>query len=198
MILKKSRFLIPVVLVSVFALFVFSACSKKAPMEPAAVEQPSGVEMAEPVQQPEPEPQVQDVPPPAEPVQEEQVSMVKEPEPMPEEPVKIELGDVFFAFDVYALSPEATRILANNADVLNMAPQRVSLLIEGHCDERGTREYNLALGERRANSVKKYLVSLGIAESRIQTISYGEDRPFAMGSNEAAWKQNRRAHFVIK
>jgi peptidoglycan-associated lipoprotein len=69
--------------------------------------------------------------------------------------------------------------------------------IEGHCDERGTGEYNLALGERRANSAKKYLISLGIEPSRISTISYGEERPFDQGHNEDAWTKNRRAHFVI-
>jgi len=69
--------------------------------------------------------------------------------------------------------------------------------IEGHCDERGTGEYNLALGERRANSAKKYLVSLGIEPGRISTISYGEERPFDQGHSEDAWTKNRRAHFVI-
>ena len=73
-----------------------------------------------------------------------------------------------------------------------------SVIIEGHCDERGTNEYNLALGERRAESAKKYLVNLGIDASRLETVSYGEERPVDSGSNEAAWKKNRRAHFVIK
>lgn len=200
MILKKSRFLIPVILVSILALFVFGACSKKGPMEPSAVDQPSGGEMVEPVKQPEPEPeQVVDIPPPPPPVKEEPVMMDKEPVGMVEE-VPVKAGDVFFAFDAYDLSPEARSILANNADILNAIPgtKKGAVVIEGHCDERGTREYNLALGERRANSVKKYLVSMGVPSDRLKTISYGEDRPFAMGSNEAAWKQNRRAHFAIK
>ena len=199
MILKKSRFLIPVIFVSILALFVVGACSKKGPMEATPVDQPAESGMVEPVKQPEPEPQVQDVPPPPEPVMEEPVMVEKEPVAMVEE-TPIKAGDVFFAFDAYDLSREARSILANNADILNAIPgtKKGAVVIEGHCDERGTREYNLALGERRANSVKKYLVSLGVPGDRLQTISYGEDRPFAMGSNEAAWKQNRRAHFAIR
>ena len=73
---------------------------------------------------------------------------------------------------------------------------RVRVEIEGHCDERGTDEYNLALGERRADSAKEYLLTLGIPDNRLSTLSYGESRPFAQGSNEDAWAQNRRAHFV--
>jgi peptidoglycan-associated lipoprotein len=73
----------------------------------------------------------------------------------------------------------------------------VRITIEGHCDERGTREYNLALGERRANAAKDYLISLGVNPGRVKTISYGKERPVAMGSNEAAWAQNRRAVTVV-
>jgi peptidoglycan-associated lipoprotein len=110
---------------------------------------------------------------------------------------KVELQDVFFAFDVYELSPEARDILAKDADILKDNPG-TTITIEGHCDERGTREYNLGLGERRANSAKNYLVSLGISSSRIRTITYGEDRPFDEGHNERAWAKNRRAHFVVR
>jgi len=189
-ILKKSRFLIPVVFVSILTLFVVGACSKKAPMEPEA-----GAESMTITTPPVEQPAVKPYEPPQEVVV---VEEVKEPVVMAEEVVEeIEVGDIFFAFDVYALSPEARKILANNAEILRGA-SGVKILVEGHCDERGTREYNLALGERRANSVKKYLVSLGISGSRIQTVSYGEDRPFKMGSNESAWKQNRRAHFVVR
>jgi peptidoglycan-associated lipoprotein len=72
-----------------------------------------------------------------------------------------------------------------------------TVTIEGHCDERGTDEYNIALGERRANSAKRYLVNLGVDSSRLETVSYGEEKPVDSGHNEAAWKKNRRAHFVI-
>lgn len=106
------------------------------------------------------------------------------------------LADVFFDTDSYTISAEGRENLAKNATWLNDYPS-IQILIEGHCDERNTREYNLALGERRAASVRDYLVFLGIAPDRIRTVSYGEERPFAVGHNEAAWSQNRRAHFVI-
>lgn len=104
--------------------------------------------------------------------------------------------DIHFDFDKYDLSAHAREILANKAYFLKQYPS-TKILIEGHCDERGTSEYNLALGERRANSAKQYLVQLGISEDRISTISYGKERPLDPGHNEAAWAKNRRAHFVI-
>ncbi len=102
-------------------------------------------------------------------------------------------GDrVFFAFDRSDITPEAQQILARQADWLRRYPN-VSVTIEGHCDERGTREYNLALGERRAQAVKNVLVASGISASRVSTISYGKERPIVVGSNEEAWAQNRVA-----
>jgi peptidoglycan-associated lipoprotein len=102
-------------------------------------------------------------------------------------------GDrVFFAFDRSDITPEAQQILARQADWLRRYPN-VTVTIEGHCDERGTREYNLALGERRAQAVKNVLVASGIPASRISTISYGKERPIVVGSNEEAWAQNRAA-----
>jgi peptidoglycan-associated lipoprotein len=101
-------------------------------------------------------------------------------------------GDrVFFAFDKSDITPEAKQILQKQADWLKKYPN-VTVTVEGHCDERGTREYNLALGERRANAVKNVLVALGIPTNRVSTISYGKERPAVVGSNEAAWAQNRR------
>src|SRR6185312_5045435 len=101
-------------------------------------------------------------------------------------------GDrVYFAFDKSDISPEAKQILEKQAEWLKKYPN-VTVTVEGHCDERGTREYNLALGERRANAVKNVLVALGISPNRIKTISYGKERPAVVGSNEAAWAQNRR------
>jgi peptidoglycan-associated lipoprotein len=105
--------------------------------------------------------------------------------------------DIHFDFDKYDIRPgDDVEILKENAAVLNQFP-RVKIQIEGHCDERGTNEYNLALGERRANSVKNYLISLGIAKNRISTLSYGEEKPLDPGHNEEAWAKNRRAHFII-
>jgi peptidoglycan-associated lipoprotein len=108
------------------------------------------------------------------------------------------VGDrVFFGFDRYDLSAEAQAQLQKQATWLKTYPQ-YRFVIEGHCDERGTREYNLALGERRANSVKNYLVALGIDVARMQTISYGKERPAVLGSDEAAWAQNRRGVIVLQ
>ena len=102
-------------------------------------------------------------------------------------------GDrVFFAFDRSDITPESQQILSRQADWLRRYPN-VTVTIEGHCDERGTREYNLALGERRAQAAKNVLVASGIPASRISTISYGKERPIVVGSNEEAWAQNRVA-----
>lgn len=106
------------------------------------------------------------------------------------------LEDIFFATDRFDLSPEARGILAKNANWMVLYPT-VVILVEGHCDDRNTREYNLALGDRRANAVRDYLMSLGVPGDRIGTISYGEERPFALGQTEEAWTLNRRSHFVI-
>ncbi len=107
------------------------------------------------------------------------------------------VGDrVFFDFDKYDLKPEGRSTVEALAAWLNSFPA-VTLTLEGHADERGTREYNLALGERRANAVKDYLIALGINAGRLTTISYGEERPAVPGSYEEAWAQNRRSQFVV-
>ncbi len=106
-------------------------------------------------------------------------------------------GDrVFFDFDKYSLKEPARGTIMGWATWLNEFPA-VTATIEGHCDERGTREYNLALGERRSTSTKNYLVALGIDPNRIETISYGKERPAVEGSNKEAWAQNRRAMLVV-
>ena len=105
----------------------------------------------------------------------------------------VNVGDrVFFAFNKSNLDAKAQETLDKQAAWLQKYPA-VNILVAGHCDERGTREYNLALGERRANAAKDYLVSKGIAANRIKTISYGKERPAVLGSNEWAWAQNRRS-----
>jgi peptidoglycan-associated lipoprotein len=106
------------------------------------------------------------------------------------------LGPVFFALDSDAIDDEAQKVLNANAELLKKYPTW-AITIEGHSDERGTAEYNLALGERRALAAKTYLVSLGIAADRIRTVSYGKEFPFDPGHDEAAWKNNRRGHFVL-
>ena len=104
--------------------------------------------------------------------------------------------DVFFDYDESTLSDDTRDKLSRNADLLKSTPQ-FTLTLEGHADERGTNEYNLALGERRANAVKDYLTSLGVAADRLRTISYGEERPVCTQNEESCWSQNRRAHMII-
>ena len=106
------------------------------------------------------------------------------------------LKDVHFAFDRHDLSAEARKALAQNAEFILKFPE-AEIQVEGHCDERGTSEYNLALGERRASSTRQYLVSLGVPLDRLASISYGEELPIDPQHNEDAWGKNRRAHFVI-
>jgi len=118
------------------------------------------------------------------------------PTPAAAAPTPTPLKDVFFDFDKFDIREDQKAALDTNVTWLKANP-RVKASIEGHCDERGTPEYNLALGERRAKAVMNYLVGAGIAADRIVTVSYGEERPFVLGHDEAAWKWNRRGHFVI-
>jgi peptidoglycan-associated lipoprotein len=106
------------------------------------------------------------------------------------------LKDVFFDYNRYDVRQDQRGTLADGAEWLKAHPT-VRISIAGHCDERGTAQYNMALGQQRAGSVKDYLVQLGIDASRIQIISYGNERPFATGHDEAAWAQNRRDHFLV-
>src|SRR2546428_1517745 len=107
------------------------------------------------------------------------------------------LKDVFFEFDKYDIRPEDTKTLDANATWLKSNADNL-VLIEGHCDERGTNEYNLALGERRAKAAMNYLVSQGVQANRITIISYGKERPVCNEQNESCWSKNRRAHFLVK
>jgi len=106
------------------------------------------------------------------------------------------LKPVFFAYDSDSLDDVGRKTIADNAEVLKKYPTWV-ITIEGHCDERGTAEYNVALGDRRALAVKNYLVTLGIPAERVKTVSYGNEFPFNPGHDEQAWKDNRRAHFML-
>ena len=114
-----------------------------------------------------------------------------------EEGMQFENELILFDFDKYNLKPDAQAVLRRKADFLKKQPN-AKAIIEGHCDERGTNEYNLVLGERRANSAKMFLENLGIAGSRLTTISYGEERPLDAGRNESAWAKNRRAQFKLE
>jgi peptidoglycan-associated lipoprotein len=120
------------------------------------------------------------------------------PVPGSQQDLVVNIGDrVFFGYDQYNLTSDAERILQAQANWLKQYPN-VRVTIEGHADERGTREYNLALGERRANAVKNYLIAMGVEPSRINVISYGKERPAIVGSNPEAWAQNRRGVTVVE
>lgn len=109
-----------------------------------------------------------------------------------------EIGDrVYFGYDQYDLTPEARSTVERQAQWMKTYPN-VSVMVEGHCDERGTREYNLALGEKRANAVRNYLISNGVQAGRVQSISYGKERPAIMGADETSWAQNRRGVLVVQ
>ncbi len=119
------------------------------------------------------------------------------PTPGTQEDLVVQVGDrVFFDFDSSTLKPEGQATVEGLAAWMRTYPE-VSLTVEGHADERGTREYNLALGERRANAVRDYLAALGVSGGRLTTISYGKERPAVLGSYEEAWAQNRRGVFVV-
>jgi peptidoglycan-associated lipoprotein len=117
------------------------------------------------------------------------------PPPPPPPPPVLTLNDVFFDFDKYNLRDDAMAVLKTDGQGM-MDITNGNVLLEGHCDERGTVEYNLALGQKRADAVKSYLTQYGVDAARLSTISYGEERPFAQGHDESAWSQNRRVHFV--
>ncbi len=119
------------------------------------------------------------------------------PPPAVSVPVPAPLKDAFFDFDKSAIREDQKAALDEDMSWLK-ANGGVKITVEGHCDERGTAEYNLALGERRAKAVKDYLVASGISADRIATISYGKERPFVLGHDETAWKWNRRGHFTVQ
>ena len=179
--LRYARIFVTLLFVMVLALSV-TACKKKAPpIEPTTPSTAGGV----------PESQPEATPPSVKPIEEGTFTDTVAGE------CTRKLQPVFFDYNKSDIRDDQIAAFQNNASVLKSeqcAP--ASVLIEGHCDERGTDEYNLALGERRARSAKDYMVSLGIAEGRISTISYGESKPFAEGHNEDAWQQNRRAQFI--
>jgi peptidoglycan-associated lipoprotein len=179
-----------------------------APVEPAKAEPPAALEplKAEPSVPPEP-PQVVQPPVPAR-VEEARVTeppIVAAPAPPPvpatEPPAlpaparqPVSLADVYFDFDQYTVRTEAQAVLEANARALKQ-DRAVKIMIEGHCDERGTLAYNMVLGERRANAAKRYLQELGVPASQLETVSYGKERPFCAEHSEACWQSNRRAHF---
>uniref|UniRef100_Q3ARS4 Peptidoglycan-associated lipoprotein n=1 Tax=Chlorobium chlorochromatii (strain CaD3) TaxID=340177 RepID=Q3ARS4_CHLCH len=155
---------------------------------PAAVPAPVAV----PAPKPTPAPAVVVVPAPV-----AVVVVAPVPPPLPKPIVLPALVDVFFDFNKSELGTTRNEQLKRNANWIKAHPTS-NIIIEGHCDERGTNEYNIALGERRANSAKDYMVTLGVDPARLTTVSYGEEKPVAIGSTEEAWAQNRRVHFIAE
>jgi peptidoglycan-associated lipoprotein len=175
------------------ALVLSAACKKKPPIARPTPPPPAGTTTARPPAPPEPvvEPSPVTVPPePA--VESSDLSARSLDEINKQSP----LEPVFYEFDSAEMSADAQAALTKNAEVLKKNATWV-VSIEGHCDERGTAEYNLALGERRALAARTYLVSLGIAPDRLRTVSYGKEFPFDPGHTESSWAKNRRAHFVV-
>lgn len=189
--MKRGILVLVLSLMVVFPL----GCAKKMVEKPVSV-QPEQIQPLEEVKPPE---EGKVVGMKEEAITEEELARqqkIQIEETLKEEMAKFENEDIHFDFDKYYIRPDAAEILKKKAQWLKEHPE-VHLLIEGHCDERGTEEYNLALGERRANSAKEFLVNLGIDPKRISVISYGEERPVDPRSCEEAWAKNRRDHFVI-
>jgi peptidoglycan-associated lipoprotein len=188
--MRKHRLMIFAVLITM----TISACAKKQPPiarpmpPPAATDTPGGGGAPPPPPQPVSEPVV--VPP--EPIAEDAIAGKSLDDLNRDSPHK----PLFFALDSSDVDAEGQRVLQENAAIMKKYPAW-QITIEGHCDERGTAEYNLALGERRALSAKNYLVSLGIPADKVKTVSYGKEFPFDPGHDDNAWQKNRRAHFVI-
>lgn len=161
---------------------VLAGCGKKEPVQ-TDVTQPTDYVPTEPV----PEPPTPEVP--------DEGTGAPAVDYAALDPSEYGIEDVFFDFDVYALSDAAMNTLSDDARIMR-DHRDIVWLVEGHCDERGTVEYNLALGEKRAIATRDYLISLGVPSHQLRITTYGEERPFVFGSNENAWAQNRRGHFA--
>ena len=187
--MKKQKIFMTLFLVAIISAFVLPAgCAKKAVMkeEPAmgkeaAVEKQAPAKAAEAAPAKVPEEQKVDEAAMAAALADKEAS---------------QFADIHFAYDRSDLRPDARKVLDRHAKWLKAHPE-FRVRIEGNCDERGTVEYNMALGQRRAASAKKYLVDLGVAKNRLSTISYGKERPLDPGHNEEAWAKNRRDHFSV-
>jgi len=173
--MRKTPALLLVLALGIAALMAAGCAKKATEAPPAPAPAPPVVQPTTPVPEPTPTP---------------------EPTPAPTSKVTSEdFTDVFFDLDSYTLRDDA-KVALDKAAKLLRDNAGTSLTVEGHCDERGTVEYNQALGEKRANAARDYLVAAGVPAARVQSLSYGKERPFAEGHDESSWAQNRRAHFV--
>ena len=188
--LWSSRLLLGTVF---FSFFIWSCARNPAPVEPEVPMPPPGAEpITPPPPSPPPLPEEPPPPPPPPPVPEDEFSSRSLEEINSASP----LEPVFFEYDSSELDGLARDAIQANVDVLGRYASWL-VTVEGHCDERGTPEYNLGLGERRALAVRDHLVSLGLANDRVRTVSYGKEFPFDPSSTPEAWATNRRAHFVV-
>ncbi|MGE0043014.1 MAG: peptidoglycan-associated lipoprotein Pal [Vicinamibacterales bacterium] len=186
------RRLMSLAAVAVVVMLTVAACAKKQPPVARPMPPPAATNAAPPPPPTPPQPVSEPVPVPPEPLAEDTIGSRSLDDLNRDSP----LAPVFYDLDSSEVSAEGQAVLQESAEVLRRYPTW-QVTIEGHCDERGTAEYNLALGERRAVSARDYLVSLGIAADRLRVVSYGKEFPFDPGHDDAAWAQNRRAHFVI-
>ncbi len=189
---QRSALYGAVVFVVMLAVLAGACGKKKPPVMRPMPEPPPTITPATPPPPTPPQPVTEQPIVPPEPVGEAAI----ESKPLDELNKEGLLKPVFFEYDAAEISSDAQQSLNEDAAVLKQHPTWV-ITIEGHCDERGTAEYNLALGERRAVAARTYLVSLGIASDRLHIVSYGKEFPFDPGHDESAWAKNRRAHFVI-
>lgn len=188
---SKRHFIMIAVVLS--GMVIAGGCAKRVSTSETGEAVKPGVEVSKPAAP------VTVTEPPVPKVESIQEAALKE-EPL-KEPVKAPalmkaVGDIYFDFDRYLIREEARTTLSDNAAVLKGKVFK-RVVIEGHCDERGTTDYNLALGERRAESTKRYLATLGVDPSKISTVSFGKEKPFCSEHNEDCWQQNRRAHFLV-
>jgi peptidoglycan-associated lipoprotein len=183
----------PALCAALIILVLAGACAKKKPpvAKPTPAPPTTTTGAARPPAPPEPVPETAPIPPEPtiseDPLASKDLDVINKNSPF---------QPVFYALDSSELDQAGQQTLNGNAEILKKYPSWV-ITIEGHCDERGTAEYNLALGERRALAAKTYLVSLGIPADRLRTVSYGKEFPFDPGHDESAWSKNRRAHFVV-
>jgi len=195
--MRPRKFFMTLLVLIIFALILPAGCAKKEVVKEEAVEKQAPVQPTETAKEKETDEALAKEKA-KERAAEEQLAREKAGEEAAANVAKeaSQFEDIHFAFDRFDLRPDAREILDMHAKWLNAHAEYV-VRIEGNCDERGTEEYNLALGDRRAKSAMKYLVDLGIDKTRISTISYGKERPLDPEHNEEAWAKNRRDHFVV-
>jgi peptidoglycan-associated lipoprotein len=189
--MRQRRYILTMA-VAMAALMVVGACAKKKPPVARPPTAPSGTASAGERPPLPPEPVREAVPVPAEPITSDTLSSTDIDTLNKNSPFQ----PVFYAYDQDTIDAVGQQALNHNAELMKKYPTWI-VTIEGHSDERGTAEYNLALGERRALAARNYLVSLGIPADRLRTVSYGKEFPFEPGHDESSWSKNRRAHFVV-